>query len=84
MTQAELAGPYTAAFVSRVEVGDAIPSLGSLKLMTERLSMSLSQFFVLVESIDAGQSEGSASSRDGRARGESRLATSRRVGRNPE
>lgn len=59
MTQAEVAGPYTAAFVSRVEHGDAIPSLGSLKLMADRLSMSLSQFFELVEEAD-GFSAGTA------------------------
>ncbi len=53
MTQAELAGPYTAAFVSRVELGDAIPSLGSLEVMTGRLSMSLSEFFRLVEGTES-------------------------------
>ncbi len=69
MTQAELAGPYTAAFVSRVELGDAIPSLGSLKLMTDRLSMSLSQFFELVEEADNGRVDAPGFVVDGRRDG---------------
>lgn len=50
LTQGQLAGPYTGAFVCRVEHGDAIPSLRSLQVLTSRLSLSLSEFFDLVES----------------------------------
>jgi transcriptional regulator with XRE-family HTH domain len=53
LTQGELAGPYTAAFVSRVEHGDAIPSLSSLEVLTARLAMSLEDFFRLVDEQDA-------------------------------
>ena len=52
LTQGELAGPYTAAFVSRVEHGDAIPSLSSLEVLAARLGMSLEAFFRLVEAQD--------------------------------
>lgn len=55
LTQGELAGPYTAAFVSRVEHGDAIPSLGSLEVLTARLAMTLEEFFRLVEQQDGGE-----------------------------
>lgn len=54
-SQGELARPYTAAFVSRVEHGDAIPSLGSLEVLTARLAMTLEEFFRLVEQLDAGE-----------------------------
>lgn len=49
LTQAELARPYTAAFVSRVEHGDVIPSLSSLATLTAAFSMSLEEFFRRME-----------------------------------
>lgn len=52
MTQGQLAGPYTAAFVSRIEHGDAIPSLSSLEVLTAKLSISLEEFFRTVERVD--------------------------------
>jgi len=58
LTQDEVAGPYTAAFVSRVEHGDAIPSLGSLEVLTARLAMTLEGFFRLVEQQSDGDSLG--------------------------
>lgn len=60
LTQGELAGPYTAAFVSRVEHGDAIPSLGSLEVLAARLAMTLEEFFRLVEQQNAGEAGGVA------------------------
>jgi len=41
--------------VSRVEHGDAIPSLGSLEVLTARLAMTLEEFFRLVERQDGGE-----------------------------
>ncbi len=52
LTQRELAAPYTAAFVSRIEHGDAIPSLSSLEVLTARMAISLEEFFRLVEEQD--------------------------------
>lgn len=63
LTQGELAGPYTAAFVSRVEHGDAIPSLGSLEVLTTRLAMTLEEFFRLVEQQNGGEEVGMPSER---------------------
>jgi transcriptional regulator with XRE-family HTH domain len=49
LTQAQLAGPLTKAFVSAVEHGRAVPSLPALQLMVERLDTTLSEFFARVE-----------------------------------
>ena len=68
LTQGELAGPYTAAFVSRVEHGDAIPSLGSLEVLTARLAMTLEEFFRLVEQDCDGEGVADAEQRARRSR----------------
>lgn len=57
LTLGELVGPYTAAFISRVEYGNAVPSLASLAVLTERLAIPLSDFFALVERVGTAPSE---------------------------
>jgi hypothetical protein len=39
MTQSDLAGPLTRAFVSSVESGRTVPSLAALLLMVERMDL---------------------------------------------
>lgn len=39
MTQSDLGGPLTRAFVSSVEAGRTVPSLAALLLMLERLEL---------------------------------------------
>jgi transcriptional regulator with XRE-family HTH domain len=45
LSQQELAGGFSAAFVSRVEQGDAVPSLPALAYMADRIGLSLAAFF---------------------------------------
>jgi transcriptional regulator with XRE-family HTH domain len=45
LTQRELGVPFTAAFVSAVELGYAIPSVPALAALTERLGIGLDEFF---------------------------------------
>jgi len=47
-SQRDLAGPFSAAFVCRVELGDALPSLPALAYFAERLGLTLAEFFVRV------------------------------------
>lgn len=44
-SQRELAGGFSAAFVSRVELGDAVPSLPALAYLADRIGLSLADFF---------------------------------------
>jgi len=48
LSQRDLAGPFSAAFVSRVELGDAIPSLPALAYLVKRLDLTLGEFFIRV------------------------------------
>jgi transcriptional regulator with XRE-family HTH domain len=45
LSQRELAGGFSASFVSRVELGDAVPSLPALAYMADRIGLSLADFF---------------------------------------
>jgi transcriptional regulator with XRE-family HTH domain len=45
LTQRELGLPFTAAFVSAVELGYAIPSVPALVALTNRLGIGLDEFF---------------------------------------
>jgi transcriptional regulator with XRE-family HTH domain len=45
LTQRELGAPFTAAFVSAVELGYAIPSVPALAALTDRLGIGLDDFF---------------------------------------
>ena len=45
LSQRELAGGFSAAFVSRVELGDAVPSLPALAYLADRIGLSLADFF---------------------------------------
>ena len=45
LSQQELAGGFSASFVSRVELGDAVPSLPALAYLAERIGLSLGDFF---------------------------------------
>ena len=49
LTQAELGGPLSGAFVSAVERGTIVPSVPSLALLVDRLGLSLEAFFRDVE-----------------------------------
>lgn len=44
-TQAQLGAPFSGAFVSRVEKGDALPSLPALAFLLRRLDLTLGEFF---------------------------------------
>ena len=44
-SQRDLAGHFSTAFVSRVEAGDAVPSLPALAYLLRRLDLSLGEFF---------------------------------------
>jgi transcriptional regulator with XRE-family HTH domain len=44
-----LAGRFSAAFVSRVEAGNAVPSLPALAYLLKRLEVSFRDFFCRVE-----------------------------------
>jgi transcriptional regulator with XRE-family HTH domain len=59
MSQRALAGPFSAAFVSRIELGDAVPSLPALAYLVERLEVPLDEFFARVSAF------GNASTREG-------------------
>jgi transcriptional regulator with XRE-family HTH domain len=48
MSQRDLAGQFSAAFVSRVETGDVVPSLPALAYLLRRLDVSLGDFFARV------------------------------------
>jgi transcriptional regulator with XRE-family HTH domain len=50
LTQASLGAPMTRAFVSSVERGRTVPSLPALALLVDRLNLSLSEFFLGVQS----------------------------------
>ena len=45
LSQQELAGGFSASFVSRVELGDAVPSLPALAYLADRIGLSLADFF---------------------------------------
>ena len=45
LSQRDLAGGFSASFVSRVELGDAVPSLPALAYLTDRIGLSLADFF---------------------------------------
>ena len=45
LSQQQLAGGFSASFVSRVELGDAVPSLPALAYMADRIGLSLADFF---------------------------------------
>jgi transcriptional regulator with XRE-family HTH domain len=45
LTQASLGEPLTRAFVSAVERGHTVPSIGALALLTDRLDTGLDDFF---------------------------------------
>lgn len=45
LTQRQLGGRFTAAFVSAVELGYAMPSVPALLTLTDRLGVGLDQFF---------------------------------------
>lgn len=47
-TQAALGAPFSAAFVSRVEKGHAMPSLSALAILLDRLDLSFDEFFAEV------------------------------------
>lgn len=52
MTQTQLGHPLTKGFVSEVERGRSLPSLGALVLMAERLGVSVS--YLLGEVVNGG------------------------------
>jgi transcriptional regulator with XRE-family HTH domain len=45
LTQEALGAPLSKGFVSAVEHGRAVPSISALRLMTDRLGVSLGEFF---------------------------------------
>lgn len=45
LSQRDLAGGFSASFVSRVELGDAVPSLPALAYLVGRIGLSLADFF---------------------------------------
>jgi transcriptional regulator with XRE-family HTH domain len=45
LTQAALGDPFTRAFVSAVESGQAVPSITALALLVDRLGAPLTDFF---------------------------------------
>lgn len=45
LTQRELGGPFTAAFVSAIELGYAMPSIPALVVLTQRLEIGVEEFF---------------------------------------
>lgn len=49
LSQGALGHPLSKAFVSAVENGRVVPSLPALRLMTERLGISLADFFATVD-----------------------------------
>lgn len=48
LTQAQLAAPLTAAYVSSIEAGRVFPSVPALAMLLDRLDVSLAQYFVAV------------------------------------
>lgn len=52
MTQTQLGHPLTKGFVSEVERGRSLPSLGALVLMADRLAVSVS--YLLGEAVNEG------------------------------
>lgn len=50
LTQAQLAAPLTAAYVSSIEVGRVFPSVPALAMLLDRLGVSLAQYFAAVNS----------------------------------
>ena len=54
LTQEALGAPLTKAFVSSVERGRAVPSLPALRLMTDRLGVTLAEFFGNVDRRSTG------------------------------
>ena len=50
LRQSQVAGPFSAAFVSAVETGAIVPSLPSLVILLDNLGVSLSAFFAAIES----------------------------------
>jgi transcriptional regulator with XRE-family HTH domain len=49
LTQRSLGDPLSKGFVSAVEHGRIVPSLPALRLMTDRLGVSLAEFFTAVD-----------------------------------
>jgi transcriptional regulator with XRE-family HTH domain len=49
LTQGSLGDPLSKGFVSAVEHGLIVPSLPALRLMTDRLGLSLADFFTAVD-----------------------------------
>lgn len=45
LTQRELGAPFTAAYISAVELGYAVPSIPTLILLTQRLEIGVEEFF---------------------------------------
>ena len=54
LTQQDLGRPLSKAFVSSVERGRAVPSLPALRLMVDRLGVSLAEFFAGVDEQSNG------------------------------
>lgn len=54
LTQEALGAPLSKGFVSAVEHGRVVPSLSALRLMTERLGISLGEFFRGVDRRSTG------------------------------
>ena len=50
LSQAQIGGPMTRAFVSAVENGRSVPSVPALALITDRLGIPLDEFFSGVHS----------------------------------
>jgi transcriptional regulator with XRE-family HTH domain len=53
LTQRQVAGILSGAFVSRVEAGDAVPSLPALAYLLARLEVPITEFFDKVSSVHA-------------------------------
>jgi transcriptional regulator with XRE-family HTH domain len=49
LTQGSLGEPFSRAFVSAVERGHTIPSVAALAILTDRLGISLDEFFLGVK-----------------------------------
>jgi transcriptional regulator with XRE-family HTH domain len=49
LTQSDLGEPFSRSFISAVERGHTVPSVGALAILTDRLGISLDEFFVGVK-----------------------------------
>jgi len=52
LTQADLAGPFSAAYVSAIERSRIVPSLPALILLAERMGTTASELLVGVKSLE--------------------------------